>query len=648
MSRRLAAITSLALLVPLIPTASALAEKRPVSPGGGIQFSHVRGFYTEPIKVAISGGGPEAQIYYSTNGTIPSKTSGQIYTGPIRLASTTILRAAAFYGPAASPKIETQTYLFLKSVLRQRGENFPATWGTNQGKPVPADYEMDPEIVNHPSYRDKIEEALKSIPSLSVALDPADLFDPLQGLYAHPTDKGSETERAASVEWISPGDGGGFQVDCGLRIQGGWNRRPEESPKHSFRLLFKKKYGPARLKFPLFGGGVREFETVTLRAGCNNTWLHWSSEERRRGDFIRDQWMRDTLRAMGHLSARGVFVHLYLNGLYWGLYNVTERPGAPFVAAHLGGSAKDFDSRNGEKILEGDATAWNRMFALANAGLSGNAEYQAMEELLDIPDLIDFMIANLYGANSDWDHVSNWYAARRRQPSGKFQFFVWDAERILEGVEANAISFDDDQSPPRLFQKLRANPEFRLQFADRVHRHLFDGGALAPGLAAERFRIWSKQIDSAVIAESARWGDYRRDAHPYKTGPYELYTRDDHWLPEIDRLLKDYFPKRTDVALRQFREAGLYPKLDAPTAQTSGNTIVLKAAAGTIYFTQDGNDPRLRGGGISPSAIKYEGPVALNDSRKLKARALSGAPDSSGWSALLDFSAVESRLRPGD
>jgi len=63
-----------------------------------------------------------------------------------------------------------------------------------------------------------------------------------------------------------------------------------------------------------------------------------------------------------------------------------------------------------------------------------------------------------------------------------------------------------------------------------------------------------------VIAESARWGDYRRDAHPYKTGPYELYTRDDHWRPEIDRLLKEYFPKRTEAVIKQFRETRLYPK----------------------------------------------------------------------------------------
>ena len=86
------------------------------------------------------------------------------------------------------------------------------------------------------------------------------------------------------------------------------------------------------------------------------------------------------------------------------------------------------------------------------------------------------------------------------------------------------------------------------------------GGALTPERTAERFRNWAKDLDSAVVAESARWGDYRRDVHQYKTGPYELYTRNDHWRPEMDRLLKEYFPKRTEILLKQFREMGLYPK----------------------------------------------------------------------------------------
>ena len=213
--------------------------------------------------------------------------------------------------------------------------------GSTNGHLVTAAYELDSGIVNDPKYHDLIEPALKSIPTVSVVMDPVDLFGPERGIYAHPLETGKDWERPASVELLYPDGRAGFQIDCGIRVQGGWNRRPEESPKHSFRLVFQERYGTGRLRFPIFGQtGVREFETLILRAGCINTWLHWSGEERRRGDYLRDQWMRDTVRAMGHSSPRGQFVHLYLNGLYWGLYNLTERPSAPFVAAHLGGAPK--------------------------------------------------------------------------------------------------------------------------------------------------------------------------------------------------------------------------------------------------------------------------------------------------------------------
>src|SRR5262249_34358165 len=147
-------------------------------------------------------------------------------------------------------------------------------------------------------------------------------------------------------------------------------------------------------------------------------------------------WMRDTLRAMGHPSASGLFVHFYLNGLYWGLYDLSERPSAPFVASHFGGKPKDYDVRNGDHILEGDAAGWNQLMRLVNAIDQTPQSYAAVQACLDVPEFIDYMLANLYGANGDWDSSSNWYAARRRQPSGQFHFFVWDAERTLEDVRA--------------------------------------------------------------------------------------------------------------------------------------------------------------------------------------------------------------------
>jgi hypothetical protein len=177
------------------------------------------------------------------------------------------------------------------------------------------------------------------------------------------------------------------------------------------------------------------------------------------------------------------------------------------------------------------------------------------------------MIVNYYGANADWDRASNWYAGRRRDPPGRYQFIVWDGERTLEQVTDDRMDFDDDQSPSRLFHKLEESEEFRALLVERIRRHCHGEGALTPQRAADRFRKLADNLDLAIVAESARWGSYRNDFHRYKEGPYERYTRDEHWRPEIQRLLNIYFPQRTEVFLQILERRGLGAPSADPTAR---------------------------------------------------------------------------------
>ncbi len=523
------------------------------------KFSVGRGLYREPIELPLRTKTDGAEIWFTTNGVAPSPNTGVRYAGPVRLTRTTVVRAAAFRDGLAPTDVDTHTFLFPRDVVRQTGRGFSTSWGVREGKAVPADYEMDPKSSITEADHAALEASLRALPTLSLVLDPADLFDPQRGIYANPQQSGDDWERPASAEFLTPENEKGFHVDCGVRIQGGWNRRPEESPKHSLRLVFRKKYGAGRLKHPLFGDGVAEFETLILRGGNNHSWLHWSAAERRSADYARDPWMRESFAAMGQPSARGRFVHLYLNGLYWGVYNLAERPDEHFAAARFGGDGKDYDARNSDKVLSGDEVVWKQLFALANGGLADPAKYGAAAERLDVPAFCDYMLLNLYGANGDWDRASNWYAARRRASAGKYVFFVWDGERTLEDVTDNRLTDDDDFSPTRLFQKLRVNAAFRKEFAERAKLHLTGEGVLSPSAAGERYRRLSQQLDPAILAESARWGDYRREVHPYKEGPYERYTRDEHWRPEVRRLLEEYFPKRTDALWKQLQASGLAP-----------------------------------------------------------------------------------------
>ena len=514
------------------------------------------GFYESALRVTISTVPAGSAVYYTTNGSAPGPTNGFRYRGSISVSATTILRAAVFDQNQALRESTARTYLFIPAILQQSGGSFPQVWGTNADQPIRAHYRI---TVLDEAAKKKVVAALTVLPSVSIVTDPGHLFSPANGIYLNPLERGSDWERPVALEMFGPRGSNGFQINCGLRIHGGMSRRPEESPKHSFRVSFKRHYGEAKLHFPLFGKtGVQKFDDLVLRAGGNDSWLESNGDRRRCATYIRDEWMRQSMTAMSYPSARGRFVHLFLNGLYWGLYNLCEQPDASLVADKSNPSV-GYDVRKGNQTESGDAVVWNEMLALANAGLSDASRYHAIQQQLNLKEFADYMILNFYAGNADWDRSANWVAIRPRTPEGKFQFLVWDGEHTLGDLKADTLDKDDDESPLRLFHQLSENSAFRALFAARVQRLLFDAGPLSPDAAAKRWQTLADSIAPAIPAEAARWGNYRAEVHQYKTGPFESYTSANHWQPQVNYLLSDYFPQRRDVLVNQFRDRGLFP-----------------------------------------------------------------------------------------
>jgi hypothetical protein len=266
--------------------------------------------------------------------------------------------------------------------------------------------------------------------------------------------------------------------------------------------------------------------------------------------------MRRSLQAMGYPSARGRFVHLYLNGLYWGVYDLCESPGPGLLPADRPEAPAGYDVRKGSKIEAGDAVAWNQMMSLANAGLDDDRRYQEIGRYLDLPELVDYLILNFYAGNSDWDRSANWVAIRPHTPSGQFQFLVWDGECTLGNVDADTLKFDDDDSPPGLFHQLSENASFRTLFASRAQELLSSNGLLSRKAAADRYRALADSLAPSIAAEAVRWGGYRNELNRDRKD-LRPYTVEKDWTPEVERLQTRYFFRRRDVVAAQFRENGL-------------------------------------------------------------------------------------------
>ncbi len=318
------------------------------------KFSVGRGRKSAPLDLALSTATAGAEIRYTLDGAAPTAAGGTVYTGPIRIDHTMTVRAAAFKPDYRPTDVDTHTYVFLADVVRQPAlpNGFPANWAG-----VAADYAMDPRITQAPAYANRMEESLQALPTIAITTDRDNLFGTSRGVYANPERSGADWERPISLEWIRADGTSDFQVDCGLRVQGGHFRQRFVTQKHSLRLLFKGEYGVGRLHQNLFGefGAAQEFDTLVLRAGANDgyAWNDAINTEQ----FIRDEFGRRSALAMGQASARGQFVHLYLNGLYWGVYNLTERPAEDFSATYFGGEAADWDAINSGDVKAGSLDA---------------------------------------------------------------------------------------------------------------------------------------------------------------------------------------------------------------------------------------------------------------------------------------------------
>ena len=532
------------------------------------KFSRKRGFFNEPFDLVLSTKADQASIRYTTDYSLPTPTNGQLYSNPIPITGTTVIRAATFRRGSWPSGLATHTFVLGDS------------------------------------------KAVTSLPIISLVTEKKNLWGENGILEIEPRNtnkRGIAWERPASSELFFPDAADGFQIEGGLRLQGGDFIRSRHTPfrpvpwsKYSFRLYFRGKYGESRLNHQLFSDlPINEFEHVVLRAGMNDSI----------NPFICDELCRRLFRDLGHASSRGILVNLLLNGKNQAYYNPTERLDVNFLRSRYGGSSEwDLIAQFGE-IREGDDIEWNRFKNLTiNRDLTAPADYDKAVELLDLDNFIDYIILCVYVDMDDWPY-NNWRAGRERRTGAKWRFYLWDAERsfgtdgkqfpdlaavLVPGrvVTSNNLTqgaLAGRADIARIFQSFAANPEFRLRFADRVQKHYFNGGMLTDEHIALRH--------------------------------LELKNQMKHVLPDMSPYIgKVWIPQRRKIVMEQMASIDLQRSFNAPRFSQHGGTIqsgfrlAMTAPAGSVYYTTDGSDPR------GPSAKPFTDSIAFNRHTTVKAR----------------------------
>ena len=562
-------------------------------------FSTRGGFLDENIELEITTETPGSIIFYTTNGSEPSKTNGSPYTGPMILRKVSekkghVIRARAFSENLIPSDTKTNTYLI----------------------------DQDPKLLSSPTL-------IITGDSERSLFDPFGAFAINGGQYVdnqwQPTsssdynnviNRGRSYERPIHAEFYFTDGSAGFRTDCGIRAAASSYSRPRmlldqinSSPwpargtqKPSFNLYFRNEYGNPEVQLPLNGidNPIDTYKRFRVRAGKNDI----------KNPFIVDELVRRMSRDMGQPASIGVINSLYVNAELKGFYNMVERLRSPwFASVHGSDSETDWDTLalqgKASNVAEGDMVAWDEMIRRLNSQRT-NANWSRVLEMADVTNMVDYYLLNIYMATWDWPH-NNWVAARERSDRGRYRLYIWDAEGAMYTRGNRPVTQEMIQSfissgngeLRDLWKGLFRWEEFKILFADRINKHLFNGGVLDDrdfenshlkkladqlyGEFSDLLRFMNEESINENIVRS--WANTTNGRRQYLLGPRR----------------------------EEFRNNGLWPKTEPPQFSQLGGSVpegynlAITNEKGKIYYTTDGTDPRQIGGSINPEATSQSG-----------------------------------------
>ena len=553
-----------------------------------LEFSHPAGFYETAFTLTLTNQNLGSSVFYSLDGSVPSIP----YTAGINIPGAKAVRAQVVRSGYRPARIQTRTFIFPANVI--------------------ASSVMHTTITRDTRYAARLRPGLLSLPSISLVV-------PGQPEYR---------EKEGSVEILWPNGPAPVQANCDVsRFGGSW----QEFAKKSFRIKCRARYGTAKIQTTLLAGFDRgvpvqtSFDELEFRSG--------SQDMVDRGFYMAGPFVQDSMLDMGSLNPHGRFVHVYLNGVYWGQFDAREALVEHFLADYLGGTPEQYvnvrgNDNVGDSFIPGtpeppNVAAWERVRSLKGS-------FIAVRPYVDVSNLIDFMLVWLYG-----DCESEYRACGPIEAGTGFKFWIADADGFLR-TSASGSNRTGSLGPGDLFGALVAegHPDFKALLADRIYRHCFNDGALTPARNTSRLAARMGEIHDSLILECARWG----------------YRTPSNWESAAATIRSSLFPVRTTQLISQFRSRGFFPAFDPPTFNQYGGTVtngfqvLLTSTKGTVYYTLDGSDPRLPGGTISPQArAGAAGGVAITEDVTLSARVRASTGQ---WSALAQTRFLTPRQAP--
>ena len=529
-------------------------------------YSVEGGWFSDSIEVELSA--KEGDIYYTLDGSVPDENSLK-YTGPITIVNRT--DESNIYSNIGGISFEND---YLPDYNVDKATVLKAVAISEEGKS---------DIVSESYFVGLNELEYENVGIISISCDPEDFFDYERGIYvlgkvydlihekydvekysiadssyAHFAKKGRGWERKVCLEFFSSNHEKIYEQNAGIRIHGAWTR---EQNQKNFQIYARDEYGKTVFDYDFFGNG-RIYNKLMLRGGgSTDTFV----------TKIRDVFAQSlvTDRNVGTQEAEPYAI--FLNGEYWGLYNLQETIGSSYIEEYYGVPQNNVViMKNGESRTNDpkDEELYNDLLDfVAMNDMSVMENYREFEKKVDIQSLIDYYAIEIYVGNSD--AYQNNYAVWRSREAGlseyedcRWRWLLFDLDDSCGmNVGANTAEVDSfvsgnwyDNNPLNgdvLFTALIANEEFKSRFVVsflEIAQNNFDYDNVSSKLwtMADRYM-------AAVIKSNNRFrGDFELEEYPGFEG-YELPYDEEDFYKDIE-ILDEFYRARADYIVNYMYE----------------------------------------------------------------------------------------------
>jgi len=442
---------------------------------------------TSNFTLSLSGVSSPSMIRYTLNGSEPNSSSS-IYTNPLPITQNTVVRARIYRQNYFPSPIQTETYLVNTS---------------------------------------------HELPIISLVTDESNLFDNDTGIYSFgDTYEANYPFFGANFwqDWEKPihftlleEDGTRFSFDGGIKIFGGWSRANDQ---RSFSLFARSQYGPSEIDFPLFKDNPYDKYQAFIMRNSGNDWL---------STMMRDGTLTGLMRnSIVETQAFRPAV-AYINGQFWGLYNMREKINEHFLASRHNIDPDDVDLLELNSIpVHGSADDYEDLIDFANGtNFASDANFDMISDLVDIDNIIMYYLAQIYFNNTDWpgNNIKYW-----KEDGGKWKWILFDTDfgfgrwnyfdfqnnTLAHALQGNGPNWPNPPWSTLLFRRLNQNENFRIQFinqyademntrflAENVHAHIESVRDLIGSEIPGQFQRWG--------ASSNNWNDVVDDMKDFAT-----------------------------------------------------------------------------------------------------------------------------------